>query len=66
MTTERREHTGTDPCEKCGGGMCGLHPLGCIYGGFSCGYWMVAEGCELEHDEHHVKIPGEDRCPCRV
>lgn len=38
------------------------HPAGCTYGGFSCGYWMVAEGCELYHPERHVVT--DDRCPC--
>lgn len=32
---------------------CGLHPNGCIYGGFSAhtGYWLIAEVCELPHPE---------------
>lgn len=41
-------------CPDCGGNCdpeCGLHPLGCIYGGFTkrTSYWLIAEGCELEH-----------------
>lgn len=40
----------------------GKHPAGCIYGGFSCGYWMIAEGCELEHPEKHYVT--NDACPC--
>lgn len=45
-------HTGGDVCVECGGGECGLHPKGCVYGGFSAytGYWLVADGCELRHD----------------
>lgn len=41
-------------CPDCGGQCapeCGLHPLGCIYGGFGYGYWMIADGCELDHGE---------------
>ncbi len=41
----------------------GIHLQGCVYGGFSCGYWMVAEGCDLPHPEKHYV--GEDgRCSC--
>lgn len=39
-------------CKECGGNCspeCGRHPMGCIYGGFSYGYWLIAEGCKLEH-----------------
>jgi hypothetical protein len=42
----------------------GTHPKGCTYGGFSCGYWLVADGCELEHWETH--ITNEDVCPCGI
>lgn len=38
------------------------HPAGCTYGGFSCGYWLIAEGCDLEHWERH--IVRDDECPC--
>lgn len=46
------EHTGTNPCARCGGEECGLHPLGCIYGGFTerTAYWLAVDGCELDHD----------------
>lgn len=40
-------------CPECGGQCapeCGRHPLGCIYGGM-IGYWMIAEGCGLDHGE---------------
>lgn len=42
----------TKECPECGGDCspeCGLHPMGCIYGGFADGFWLIAEGCELEH-----------------
>ena len=39
-----------------------IHPKGCTYGGFSCGYWLVADGCDLYHPERH--IVNDDRCPC--
>lgn len=42
-------------CRTCGGQCdgpeCGLHAAGCIYGGFSRGYWMIADGCPLDHGE---------------
>ena len=43
-------------CPDCGGQCapeCGEHPLGCIFGGFSeaTSYWMIADGCELDHGE---------------
>jgi len=41
-----------EKCSECGGDCnpeCGKHPLGCTYGGFSKGYWLVTEGCMLEH-----------------
>jgi hypothetical protein len=44
------DHSGTDECERCGGGECGLHPAGCIYGGFSVGYWLIADMCDLDHE----------------
>ena len=52
MNAENAEHTGEDNCERCGGGECGLHPAGCVYGGFSAftAYWLIAEGCELDHE----------------
>jgi hypothetical protein len=40
-------------CQECGAQCapeCGLHPLGCIYGGGD-GYWLIADGCELDHGE---------------
>jgi hypothetical protein len=39
-----------------------LHEKGCTYGGFSCGYWLVAEGCTEYHPETHIVT--DDRCPC--
>jgi len=41
-------------CLECGGDCspeCGIHPMGCIFGGFSDGYWLIAEGCKLSHEE---------------
>ena len=39
------------------------HPAGCTYGGFSCGYWLIADGCDLEHWERHITLENE-RCAC--
>lgn len=44
-------------CPDCGGDCapeCGRHPMGCMYGGFSAGYWIAVEGCPLEHGEDLV------------
>lgn len=41
------------------------HPAGCSFGGFSCGYWLVSDGCELEHWETHY-VQEHDHCPCGV
>jgi hypothetical protein len=44
-----------EPCPECGGQCCpecGLHPAGCVYGGFSHGYWLIAEGCDRSHSEN--------------
>jgi hypothetical protein len=38
------------------------HAAGCTYGGFSCGYWLLVEGCEEYHPETHYAT--DDRCPC--
>lgn len=43
-------------CPDCGGQCspeCGVHPAGCIYGGWTeaSAYWLVSEGCELSHGE---------------
>jgi hypothetical protein len=41
-------------CPECGGQCspeCGLHPKGCIFGGLGAGYWMIADGCDLDHGE---------------
>lgn len=54
-----REWVGVQPkgeCPECGGQCapeCGIHPKGCIFGGFTeaTSYWMIAEGCELYHGE---------------
>lgn len=40
------------------------HPAGCTYGGFSCGYWLVAEDCDEFHPETHFVT--DDRCPCGI
>jgi hypothetical protein len=40
----------------------GTHPAGCTYGGFSCGYWLISEGCTEYHPETHYVT--DDRCPC--
>lgn len=51
------EHDGAPGlCPDCGGQCapeCGLHPLGCVYGGFSAftAYWLIADGCTLDHGE---------------
>ncbi len=40
-------------CQECGGQCapeCGIHPAGCIFGGWD-GYWMICDGCELDHGE---------------
>lgn len=39
-------------CPECGGDCapeCGRHPMGCMYGGFSEGYWIAIDGCPLDH-----------------
>lgn len=43
-------------CPECGGQCspeCGLHPAGCVYGGFTeeTSYWIIVEGCNLFHGE---------------
>lgn len=41
-------------CQLCGGQCspeCGTHPNGCTYGGFGFGYWLISDGCELDHGE---------------
>lgn len=43
-----------DPCPNCGDDCapeCGRHPAGCIYGGSSVGYWLIADGCDRRHSE---------------
>lgn len=49
------EHTPKGNCQNCGGECdgydCGTHRMGCIYGGFGEGYWLIAEGCPLYHGE---------------
>jgi hypothetical protein len=35
---------------------------GCSYGGFSCGYWLVVDGCDKYHPETHIVT--DDQCPC--
>lgn len=39
------------------------HPTGCSYGGFSCGYWLIAEGCTEKHWERHIVL-ANGSCPC--
>lgn len=42
-------------CPECGGQCdgdeCGRHKAGCVFGGFSEGYWLIADGCPLFHGE---------------
>lgn len=41
-------------CDECGGECapeCGKHPLGCVFGGCGYGYWLIADGCGLDHGE---------------
>ena len=43
-------------CPHCGGQCdpdqdCGIHPLGCFFGGGAEPYWLIAEGCTLFHGE---------------
>lgn len=61
--TNQRSWEGLDKkekkCPECGGNCapeCGRHPMGCIYGGFSesTGYWLVVDGCELDHDSQLI------------
>lgn len=47
-----------EACPECGGDCapeCGLHPAGCIYGGFSKGYWLVADDCDRSHGEEAAR-----------
>jgi hypothetical protein len=39
------------------------HPEGCVWGGFSCGFWLIAPECELEHWERHI-VGVNSHCPC--
>jgi hypothetical protein len=39
------------------------HEAGCVYGGFSCGYWLISDECDLEHWEKHIVL-ADGRCPC--
>lgn len=39
-----------------------IHAAGCTYGGFSCGYWLLVEGCPEYHPETHIVT--DDHCPC--
>jgi hypothetical protein len=41
----------------------GKHPEGCVYGGFSCGYWAMVPGCERSHWEKHL-AGSMGFCPC--
>ena len=40
-----------------------IHPAGCTYGGFSCGYWLTSPECGLDHWERHIVGP-DGTCPC--
>lgn len=48
-------HTPDGDCKQCGGQCgfkdCGIHPAGCLFGGFGEGYWMIVDGCPLFHGE---------------
>ena len=53
-------------CPECGGDCspeCGVHPKGCHYAGFThaTAYWLVAEGCELDHGETAQDRPQRDK-----
>jgi hypothetical protein len=51
--TQRRRELAKGDCPECGhqcAPECGRHPLGCVYGGPD-GYWLIAEGCDLDHGE---------------
>jgi hypothetical protein len=39
------------------------HPRGCVWGGFSCGFWLTVPGCESEHWERHF-VGADGSCPC--
>jgi hypothetical protein len=45
-------------CPECGGDCtpkdCGTHPLGCVFGGFSVGYWLKVDGCDRDHCDQHM------------
>lgn len=43
-------------CVDCGGDCapeCGMHPMGCLYGGFTeaTSYWIAVVGCPLDHGD---------------
>lgn len=53
-------HNRAGDCKQCGsdcGDDCGTHPAGCIFGGFSDGYWMIVEGCTRFHGEVDEQAP---------
>jgi hypothetical protein len=41
----------------------GIHDDGCTFGGFSCGYWIIVDGCKNEHWESHI-VAEDETCPC--
>ena len=50
----REVRTTSESCRECGGNCapeCGRHPAGCMFGGFSVGYWTRATGCTLDHPD---------------
>ena len=48
-------------CEECGGQCdgkeCGMHAAGCLFGGFSNGYWIYSPSCPLFHGEEKKGKP---------
>lgn len=49
-------------CPDCGlqcAPECGVHPVGCFYGGGSTetGYWLIADGCGLFHGAAAAEEP---------
>lgn len=50
-------------CADCGGQCdgdngCGSHKAGCVFGGFGHGYWMIADGCALDHGPTTCVVKG--------
>lgn len=56
MVKEWKNNPPKGDCPECGSQCsptCGMHPNGCIFGGFTeqTSYWLIADGCELYHGE---------------